>query len=392
MITSFIAATLATGTMPAFMVRIEGDGFLRFAKNNQLLYCRQAKLTATAQGMMASDGSILIPRLIAPAGTVKVEVSMDGTITAQLPNGRKQLGRFVIAIFDPKTAFTKVGNYVSTSAKPTLTNPGEWIAGVVRSNALTTTVSKAPFTVNQQKATQTAAAAFYDPKADVTVNVKSEIDTDKTEKILLSSIAKVDGDPELVEALNKVDFGRAPLFGSKRGMTLVNVRANIAAAGIDVRKLRINVPEGAWVERKGQILEASTIDDAVNQAVKTKFGFETKVEQKYKLNPMSIPNGAVTLEVNQLNLNASEITGIVDIAVKGKITNSIRINYSLPALSMVKKGDVVRLRLISNFAKVEVNAKATSVGYLGQPVSVQTDNGSVHTGILIGPNLVEVKL
>ena len=392
MITSFIAATLATGSMPTFMVRMEGDGFLRFAKNNQLLYCRQAKLTATAQGMMASDGAILIPRLIAPAGTTKIEVSMDGTITAQLPNGHKQLGRFVIAIFDPKIAFTRVGNYVSTSAKPTLTNPGEWIAGVVRSNALSTTVIKASSIANQHKGTQVAAAPFYESKAEVDVNVKSEVDTDKTEKILLSSIAKIDGDPELVDALNRVDFGRAPLFGSKRGMTLVNVRANIAAAGIDIRKLKINVPEGAWVERKGQILESSTIDEAVNQAVKTKFGFETKVEQKYKVNPITLPNGTVTMEVTQLNLNSSEISGIVDISVKGKITNSIRINYSLPALSMVKKGDVVRLRLISNFAKVEVNAKATSVGYLGQSVSVQTDNGSVHTGILIGPNLVEVKL
>ncbi len=392
MITSFIAATLATGAMPTVTVRIEGDGFLRFAKNNQLLYCRQAKLTATAQGLMASDGSILIPRLIAPAGTVKVEVSMDGTITAQLSNGRKQMGRFVIAIFDPKTAFTKVGNYISTSAKPTLTNPGEWIAGVIRSNALASTAVKTAATVTPHKGAQTAANSFFEPKADITLNVKSEVDTEKSENILLSSIAKIEGDPELVSALNRVDFGRAPLFGSKRGMTLVNVRANIAAAGIDVRKLKINVPEGAWVERKGQVIEASSFDEVVNQAVKTKFGFETKVEQKNKVNPMTVPNGLVTLDVSQLNLNASEISGIVDVAVNGKITNSIRVNYSLPVLSMVKKGDVVRLRLISNFAKVEVTAKATSVGYLGQAVSVQTDNGSVHTGILIGPNLVEVKL
>jgi hypothetical protein len=390
MINLLFAATLATGTLPTIMVRIEGDGFLRFAKNNQLLYCRQAKLTATAQGLMASDGSILIPRLIAPAGTIKIESSMDGTITAQLANGRKQMGRFVIAIFDPKTAFARVGNYVSTAAKPTLTNPGEWIAGVIRTNGLTTAPS--PLVATHQKGSQTSAASFYEPKADVNVNSVSEIDTEKTEKILLGAVAKIDGDPDLVEALGKVDFGRAPLFGSKRGLTLIHVRAQIAAAGIDVRKLKINVPEGAWVERKGQILSSNVIDEAVNKALNTKFGFETKIEQKFKINPVSLPNGPVTVEVTNLSLANSEITGTIDIAVKGKIQNSLKINYTLPQLSMVKKGDVVRLRLVSNFANVEVSAKATSLAYLGQLVSVQTDNGTIHTGTLIGPNLVEVKL
>ena len=396
MITSFVAAAIVTSaqsttTLPTIMVRIEGDGFLRFAKNSQLLYCRQAKLTATAQGFMASDGSILVPRLIAPVGTIKIEASMDGTITAQLPNGRKQLGRFVIAIFDPRTAFTKVGNYVSTAAKPTLTSPGEWIAGVIRTNNLTSTTGTSPVVASQLKSNQ-AAASFYEPKADINVNAKSEIDTDKTEKIFLSAIAKIDGDPELVESLSKVDFGRAPLFGSKRGLTLIHVRAQIAAAGIDVRKLKISVPEGAWVERKGQVVDPATVDEAVNQAIKTKFGFETKAEQKYKLNPVTVPAGPITLDVTQLNLNNSELSGVMDIAVNGKISSSIRINYTLPTLSMVKKGDVVRLRIISNAARVEVNAKATTVGYLGQSISVQTDNGTIHTGMLIGPNLVEVKL
>lgn len=392
MITSFIAASILSGTMPTLTVRVEGDGYLRFAKNNQVVYCRTAKLTATAQGLMASDGSILIPRLIAPAGATKVEASMDGTITAQLPNGRKQLGRFVIAIFDSKATFTKVGNYVTTAARPTLTSPGEWIAGVIRSNALTPMVANPTVVASQPKDNHTAPATFATTKAEINVNAKSEIDTEKTEKILLEAIATIEGDPTLVESLNKVDFGRAPLFGSKRGMTLIHVRAQIAAAGIDVRKVKINVPEGATVERLGQTLQQDKIDEAVNKEIKTKFGFETKIEQKYKTNAIALPNGEVTLEVNQLNLNNSEISGIVDISVKGKITNSVRVNYTLPQLSMIKKGDTVRLRLVSNFAKVEVNAKATTMAYLGQSISVQTDNGTIHTGTLIGANLVEVKL
>jgi hypothetical protein len=341
---------------------------------------------------MASDGSILIPRLVAPIGTTKVEASMDGTITAVLPNGRKQLGRFVIAIFDSKTAFAKVGNYVSTAARPTLTNPGEWIAGVIRSNELTSTTSNAPIVANQQSESHTSPAVFAAPKAEINVNPKSTIDTEKNEKILLGEVAQIDGDPTLVESLRKVDFGRAPLLGTKRGLTLIHVRAQIAAAGIDIRKLKINVPEGAIVERLGQNLQPETIDEAVNKAIKAKFGFETKVEQQYKIYPVLLPTGQVTIEVNNLNLNNLELSGTVAIAVDGKITNSVPVKYTMPQLAMVKKGEVVRLRLVSNFAKVEVNAKATTMAYLGQSISVQTDNGTIQTGVLIGANLVEVKL
>lgn len=387
MITSIL---VAAGTLPTLMIRIEGDGFLRFAKGTQIYYARQAKLTATNQGLMAGDGSILIPRLVAPNGTTKLEASMDGTITAQVGSAKKQLGRFVLAIFDQKTSFSKVGNYVTTSVKPTLTNPGEWIAGVIRTTPLVakTTPATTPQTTQGSKP-QTAANTFYKPSAEITVNPTSEIET---EKIFLGSIAQIEGDSELAEKLKTVDFGRAPIYGSKRGLTTIHVRATIAAAGIDVRKLKITVPEGAFVERKSQKVDPSTINEAVEEAIKTKFGFEAKVQEKTKMVTYSVPIGKLTFDVSQLNLTNTDISGIVDLAVDGKISNSIRVSYSLPTLSMVKRGDVVRLRLVSNFAKVEVNAKATSNGYLGQLISVQTDNGTVHSGTLIGPNIVEVKL
>jgi len=381
-----ILATLATGPLPTFTVRVEGDGFLRFAKGSQMLYARQAKLTATAQGLTAADGSMLIPRLVAPAGTTKIDVSMDGTITAEFPQGKKQMGRLVIAVFDSKTGFNHVGNYVTTTAKPTLTNPGEWVAGVIRTTPLMATKAVSP---DKTLPKVEAAQKFLTPKAEVIVNINSAIEG---EQILLGSIAKIEGDSDLKDKLSSVDFGKAPIYGSKRGLTLLHVRANILAAKIDIRSIKIVVPEGAYVERKSQKVEPSTIADAVSQAIKTKYGFETKVKEKGRQNTVVVPLGVVTVDIAQLNLNNTDITGVIDIAVDGKIASSVRISYELPTLTMVKRGDVVRLRLVSNFAKVEVTAKATSNGYLGQAITVETDNKTSHTGMLIGPNLVEVKL
>ncbi len=383
-----ILLTLAAGQMPALYVRIEGDGYLRFAKGTQIVYARQAKLTPTAQGLVASDGSMLVPRLVAPANTTKLAVSLDGAISAQSPAGTKSLGRLVIAVFDAKAGFVKVGNYVSTTAKPTLTNPGEWIAGVIRSTPLVATKTTQGNQVSKPNV-QTGSEAFYKPTAEVVINSTSQV---KSDHILLGEIAKIDGDPELKEKLSAVDFGKAPIYGAKRGMTLIHVRANILAAHIDLTNVKITVPEGASVERESQRVEPSDIAKAVSDALKSKFGFDTKLQEKHTIYASNVPLGKLNLDVTQLTMGNSEVSGYVDISVDGKLVNSTRVEYELPALPGVKRGDVVRLRMKSNFATVEVSGKAASAAYLGQTLSVQTDNGTTVTGTLIGANLVEVKL
>ncbi|MBI1331578.1 MAG: hypothetical protein GC165_01720 [Armatimonadetes bacterium] len=392
-----ILALMVGGTVPTVTVRIEGDGFFRFAKDNQMFYGRVAQLSATPQGLMAKDGSLLVPRLVAPEGTTKLEVSMDGNITAVLANGSKHLGRFVIAIFETPPKFNHVGNYVTTDSRPTLTSPGEWIAGVIRTNGTATTAPIDTKTTEGSTTTTTpktagnnsASEKFVPGTTEIKVNLHSEI---TSEHILLGDIATIEGDPEVKEKLSVVDFGRAPIYGAKRGLTVLHVRANILAAKIDTRNIKIICPEGATVERKSQKVEPTAISDAVAKAIKVKFGFETQLQEKNRLTTLSVPDGEVTISVSQLNLNNTEISGMVDVLVDGKSAGTVRIGYDLPALSMVKRGDVVRLRLISNFATVEVNAKATTNGYLGQSITVETDNGTTHTGTLIGSGIVEVKL
>lgn len=392
MITSILlTAVLGQQQLPTVTVRIEGDGFLRFAKGTDVLYARQAKLTATNQGMMTTDGAILIPRLVAPAGTTKVEVSLDGTVTASLATGHKQLGRLVIAVFDAKAGFTPVGRYVSTSVHPTLTNPGEWIAGVIRTTPLVATKqpSTAPTKAPGTGTTQTAAEGFAKAAASVTINMNSQIDSDH---VLLGDIAKIEGDPELKDKLSAVDFGKAPILGSKRGFTVTHVRANILANKIDLSNIKVFVPDGASVERKCQRVAPTDISKAVSDQIKAKYGFECSIREKTRVYESCVPVGKLTLDVSQFTTNNNDISVVVDITVDGKICNTVRATYEMQNMPGVKRGDVVRLRLISHFASVEVSAKANSNAFLGQPVSVQTDTGTIHNGVLVSPNTVEVKL
>ena len=386
MVTSILTVLIA-GPLPTTYVRIEGDGYLRFAKGTQVMYARQAKLTATAQGLMASDGTLMIPRLVAPVGTTKLNIGMDGTITAELPSGQKQMGRLVIAIFDPKAGFNHVGSYVTTTAKPTLTNPGEWVAGVIRTTPLVAK-AKAVTEVSVEK-TNTAAQGFATPGLEVTVNKDSQLENDH---ILLGDIAKIDGDPEIVEKLKVINLGTTPIMGATRGLTAQNIRANILSVVKTLKNVKISVPDGATVGRKCQKIEPSAINDAVSQAFKAKFSFETQLQDKNHLFAFFVKPGALAMQVGQLSLNGTQLTGVVEVTVDNQLTNTVRVVYEMPTVSMVKRGDVVRLRLTSNAAMVEVSAKATSNGYLGQSITVQTDNGTTHTGTLVGPNTVVVKL
>ncbi|HLO98204.1 MAG TPA: hypothetical protein VK171_06390 [Fimbriimonas sp.] len=383
---------------PSIHLKVEGDGFLRLVKGSRVFYARQAKLETNQQGLSTADGFTLVPRMVAPNGTNRLTVGLDGTLTAFTATQSKKLGRVVLAIFETTPKFEKAGNFVYTASVPTLTSPGEWIAGVIRTSDVKAPVGAPPKTTTTVASTGTAGQPFKAPsgsapitaaKAEVVVNLKSEIDS---ERLTLGTFATVKGDSELVDKLNAVDFGRSPILGARRGLTTIHVKATIAAAGINVKNIKVVVPEGAAVERKCQKSDSIEILKAVTAAVKAKYGFEAQLEEKGRTTTCMIPVGKVTYDVAQVAMNQSDISATVNIAVDGKLANSLTLRFALPAMAMVQRGDTVRLRIKSNFAVVEVTGKTTSSAYLGQQVSVQSDNGATHLGTLIGPGLVEVKL
>jgi hypothetical protein len=210
--------------------------------------------------------------------------------------------------------------------------------------------------------------------------------------LTLGDVADISGDSQLVEKLKSVDLGKSPILGTKKSLSTLLVKALISSQGVDMRQVSLTVPTGAVVERKAQRISPEEIAIAVQEAFKKKLNVDTILEPKSKINSMMVPPGTVSFEVSNTQLNPSDISTTVDISVDGKLANSLHLRYDITQLPQIKRGDVVRLRLISNTAKVEVNAKAKGTAFLGQSVTVETDNGTIHTGRLIGPSIVEVNL
>ena len=384
---------LQTIASPTLSIKVDGEGYFRFVLGNKVAYARQVRLIVSNGKLSAADGSSLLPSVLIPEQATKLSVSLDGKISGTIFGREKQLGSIVLAMFTGMPSFKPVGLLSLSATKATVAAPGEGLAGVIRpivkpqnndSNPLTLQSKPYGFPPNGYNASTKILA-----KSEVKVKFTSEVNT---EVLTLGDVADISGDSQLVEKLKSVDLGKSPILGTKKNLSTLLVKALISSQGVDMRQVSLTVPTGAVVERKAQRISPEEIAIAVQEAFKKKLNVDTILEPKSKINSMMVPPGTVSFEVSNTQLNPSDISTTVDISVDGKLANSLHLRYDITQLPQIKRGDVVRLRLISNTAKVEVNAKAKGTAFLGQSVTVETDNGTIHTGRLIGPSIVEVNL
>ena len=384
---------LQTIASPTLSIKVDGEGYFRFVLGNKVAYARQVRLIVSNGKLSAADGSSLLPSVLVPEQATKLSVSLDGKISGTIFGREKQLGSIVLAMFTGMPSFKPVGLLSLSATKATVAAPGEGLAGVIRpivkpqnndSNPLTLQSKPYGFPPNGYNASTKILA-----KSEVKVKFTSEVNT---EVLTLGDVADISGDSQLVEKLKSVDLGKSPILGTKKSLSTLLVKALISSQGVDMRQVSLTVPTGAVVERKAQRISPEEIAIAVQEAFKKKLNVDTILEPKSKINSMMVPPGTVSFEVSNTQLNPSDISTTVDISVDGKLANSLHLRYDITQLPQIKRGDVVRLRLISNTAKVEVNAKAKGTAFLGQSVTVETDNGTIHTGRLIGPSIVEVNL
>ena len=384
---------LQTIASPTLSIKVDGEGYFRFVLGNKVAYARQVRLIVSNGKLSAADGSSLLPSVLVPEQATKLSVSLDGKISGTIFGREKQLGSIVLAMFTGMPSFKPVGLLSLSATKATVAAPGEGLAGVIRpivkpqnndSNPLTLQSKPYGFPPNGYNASTKILA-----KSEVKVKFTSEVNT---EVLTLGDVADISGDSQLVEKLKSVDLGKSPILGTKKSLSTLLVKALISSQGVDMRQVSLTVPTGAVVERKAQRISPEEIAIAVQEAFKKKLNVDTILEPKNKINSIMVPPGTVSFEVSNTQLNPSDISTTVDISVDGKLANSLHLRYDITQLPQIKRGDVVRLRLISNTAKVEVNAKAKGTAFLGQSVTVETDNGTIHTGRLIGPSIVEVNL
>lgn len=364
---------LLMAAAPTLRVRVEGDGYLRFANADRLVYASRATLTVVGGALATPDGAILLPRIVVPASASRFSIDLEGNV--QIASAT--IGRIVLADFPDGNRMTELGAFFVPSLRPKLANPGEGRMGVIRTDG-----GPAPVQVKT-----------VEGKANVVVNARSEIEG---ETILLREIAAITGPAPLVERLNQIELGPAPYTGTERGIASVHVSARVRSAGINPDRVNLIVPAGAVVVRQSQKITTERLLAEAQEAVRRALGLETEFTAVKPPLPVMVPPGEPQIVPAVGVPNSSGVTVALSIKVGERLVSTRSVSLvPLPGNRGVQKGEAVRVRLVRHGAVIEMDGKSLSAGWVGQAVTVETvagDKPTIHTGTVRGPGVVEVKL
>lgn len=369
----FTALLLAPPTLD---IRVEGDGYLRLGRGSDVVYTTRTRLTPVSGAVGTVEGDLLLPRLPI-AGTVKtITIDLEGTVKAD----GATVGRIVLAIFPNGTKPSPAGSVLTSAIKPKLANPGEGIAGVIRTGAPPVTRTATPVVANETS----------EMKATVTIRARSEVEANQ---FTVGDIASIDGDPNLVRRIADVVMGPSPILGTERGLVTAHIVARIRYAGIDVNGVVVNTPSGASVVRKTQAVTPEQMVEAAIEAAKARSGLNIPLVATKKPGLLNAMPGQLEIAAEPGPVTATGISVSLTIKVDGKYAGS-RSVLLVPegGLTGVKSGDPVRIRMTCNGAVIEMDGKSSGSAWIGQTVTVTTVDGkSTLQGKLVAPGVVEVK-
>lgn len=123
-------------------VAVEGEGFLALdLGDGRTGYTRAGNLTLDAAGnLVNSDGFIVQPAVVVPAGSTNVTIQNDGTVTATTPTGPAAVGRVGLVRFVNPAGLERIGDTTFTDAPGagpgTAGFPGDPGFGTLRAGAL----------------------------------------------------------------------------------------------------------------------------------------------------------------------------------------------------------------------------------------------------------------
>ncbi len=121
---------------------IQGDGFFQvLLPNGEYRYTRDGSFQKDTNGLIVtSSGYQLSPGITVPSDATAVDISLDGTVSAELPSGSQVIGSIQLYRFPNNAGLTSEGGnlYRETGASGTAVsgNPGENGYGTILSQYL----------------------------------------------------------------------------------------------------------------------------------------------------------------------------------------------------------------------------------------------------------------
>lgn len=181
------------------------------------------------------------------------------------------------------------------------------------------------------------AAAFGQALINVKIAPESETDDDI---VTLGSVAQMEGEAALSGRLRAISLGYAPAVGGVREISRTQISAAIAAAGIDSRSLRIELPDRILVRRRGVRLPPEEIGNAVEAEFRRRFvnGSIELLRFRYDApEEISIAPGDVDIKADFASVRNpfGRISVPVEIRVSGRVVRRFPVNVESAATTTV---------------------------------------------------------
>ncbi len=418
-----LLTVLALSAPASIHVKVDGDGYLRFAREGRAVYAKEAKLVV-ANGVLASQaGPTVLPSVPVQGSPSAVEVDLEGRVYGVYSGSRRALGRLVLALFAHDEQPVERDGFMVSAGRPRLGNPGEGLNGVVRLQG-----AEPPVRVVERA---TAPAPKATPPAGIAPKVAPVVSPEPrpaanasngstataplpTEaflrkggvQIVLNEGAEVDGSTytlgeiatvyakaDLASKLTGIDIGSTPPLGVEARVDRVRIKARLKQAGINSDEYVIVGAPSGKVKRRGQRVTQEAFQQQAIAAAQAKLGPSASLVGTTPGPDMTVPMGDLSLVAESTSVSGTQVSVVVAAFVDGKRINSRTIKLSNQSpIATVKMGATVKVRASLNGATVETTGRVKSVDPSSNQVVVVTENGATLIGTPASGGIVEVKL
>ena len=198
-------------------------------------------------------------------------------------------------------------------------------------------------------------------------------------QVLLGEIALIDvDDPQLREALEKLELGTAPLPGSSRRLNLGQIQVRMRQQRIDPAMFSFSGPLEVIVHASSQLVSAASIGDAAKQGLAAAAGFALSCEHLRVARAdypggVQAPPGVITLETKVALPGADMQFVRVTVGVKADsvLVRNANVWIEITAPAAVLRGNEVTILAQVGHVQVAALGVALEDGRPGERIRVR---------------------
>lgn len=409
-----LLCTLLIGLSAPSAIQVDGEGYLRFAKDGSVIYAKHVSLEWRDGLIVSQDGDPVWPKIKAESEPKSIEVDLRGRVLLGYSNEVIEAGRLVLALFPDDVRPVESGRYLKIFGDAELKEPGEGLAGVIR-----------PWTGSVASTPEPERSFIKVYETEVEVPVKSKEDSvvaiqrsQKTDHVgdsewiatggieiafpdesevsgnfmTLGDVADIFCAPDLKARLAAVDLGNSPVFGVPRQIDRTWILGRLKAAGFAPATVRVVGPVRLTIKRVGQSITQQMFVDAAVREIATQYpGFEP--ESTKPVPDLDVPVGELQLVAERVAKSGSTLMVTVAAFVDGKRINSRNLTFTNNVVPLsLSVGDTVSVTFLSGAVVIETTGQIKKVDRVKGEVTVQISTGKQVVGTLNTQGKIEVRL